>query len=82
MGELKLGQFDPSVHVQRHLVKLISQMMLLMIKLVMLMIIVSSQFYPSVHVQRQVDQSVDDGDVDHDNNHVYEVSPRGLKEWR
>ena len=54
MGELKLGQFYPSVHVQRHLVKLISQMMILLIKLVMLMVIVSSQFYPSVHVQRHL----------------------------
>ena len=54
MGELKLGQFYPSVHVQRHLVKLISQLMILMIKLVMLMIIVSSQFYPLAHGQRHL----------------------------
>ena len=42
--------------------------------------------WPTVKGIWSSDQSVDDGDVDHednyfDDNHAYEVSPRGLEEW-
>ena len=48
VGELKLGQFYPSVHVQRHLVRLISELMtvMLIMRIIMLMIIMFMKSVP------------------------------------